>query len=153
MLNSSAMTWLLVAESVVKVLAALLTPIIAVIAVLIARQQSITNKRQLRLALFDRRMSIFDSATKLMKAAINQKNLGTEEIFTFAWETRQCEFLFGQDIVAYLKEVLTKAAKMHEELFTGQNPARVTELVTWFIAQMDEAKKKFGKYMEFPEAF
>src|SRR5258708_5797216 len=141
-------------EKVTRVSVAALTPIIAGIAVFIAYQQHVTNKRQLRLALYDRRMSIFESTTKLIRSAAKNVKVEWNDIFTFAWETRECEFLFGPDIVAYLKEVETRAAKMHEDVLTEQqNPARVAEHVMWFIAQLDDAKKRFGKYMAFPEAF
>jgi hypothetical protein len=134
------------------VLAGLLTPTIGGIAVYIAYQQHVTNKRHLRLALYDKRMFIFEATTKLIRSAANNMDVAWNDIFIFAWETRECEFLFGPDIVKYLKEVEVRAAKMHENVLTD-HPSMVTEHVTWFIAQLNEAKKRFGRYMMFPEAF
>src|ERR1700737_1140111 len=146
------MTCLFDVEKVSRVVTAVLTLLIGAIALYIAYQQSVTNKRQLRLALYDRRMVIFNSTTNLMRAVVSQVDVTLIEMFNFAYETRECEFLFGPEIVNYLKEVLAKAAKLRVEVVTReQNPAKINELVTWFVAELDEARKKFGKYMSFPE--
>jgi len=87
-------------EKVVRVFAALLTPTIGAIALYIAYQQHVINRRQLRLALSDRRLAVFNSTMKLIAAVIRNARVELDDLYTFLLETRDHEFLFGPDIAA-----------------------------------------------------
>jgi hypothetical protein len=141
--------------AVVSVFSALLTPMIAAIAVYIAFQQYVTNRRQLRLALFERRLKVFESASELIATVLSRGKVGNNDLFKFLQETRENEFLFGADIAAYLHELYGKASDVYAlEGATDDEPRkqRIATLL-WFSGQGDKVKKKFGKYMAFPEAF
>lgn len=143
-----------IGEGVLRVFSALLTPTIAVVAAYIAWQQHKTNKNQLRLALFDRRLKVFNSAGKLIATILREARIEWRELGEFRSETNESDFLFGPDITNYLNELYTKAIRVHA-LVTAQNPenaAEQTQVFTWFEAQLDEVKKKFGRYMAFKEA-
>jgi hypothetical protein len=160
-MNLSDVTFRLLGwEQVVKVLtglvsvfSALLTPVIAVVAVYIAWQQYKTNKNQFRLALFDRRSKVFNSTGELIATVLRLARVEKADLTKFLWETRESEFLFGSDIAAYLHELYGKASDVYSlEAATDEEPRkhRVATLL-WFSGQGDEAKKKFGKYMAFRE--
>jgi hypothetical protein len=130
----------------------LLTPLIAIMAVYIARQQWVTNRRQLRLALFDRRLSVYNSTKTIILAVVQKTKLDMDDVFRFDYETREHEFLFGSDITAYLKVVRDKALALFVQDVPPPKPAAErTELVEWFFLQSNEARKKFGKYMAFQD--
>jgi len=134
----------------VSVFSALLTPVIALVAAYIAWQQHKTNNNQFRLALFDRRLKVFNSAGELIGKVLREARVEIADIPKFLWETRESEFLFGSDIAAYLHELYGKAADLHA--LAGAPPEeayRRTEVLRWFSGQGDEAKRKFGKYMAF----
>ena len=56
----------------VQIFSALLTPVIAGIVAYIAGQQWKTNQRQLRLALLDKRMAVFDGVMNFILITLKQ---------------------------------------------------------------------------------
>jgi hypothetical protein len=138
-------------EMLVKVLSALLTPAIALVTTYIAWQQHNTNRRQLRLALFDRRLRVFDSTIKLIVTILRNAIVQLNELYSFLSETSQHEFLFGPDIGEYIDEVYGKAVQLEAQAAAQLTPQARTALLLWFSGQSDEARKKFGKYMAFTE--
>lgn len=139
-------------EKVVRVFSALLVPTIGVVTTYIAWQQHNTNRRQLRLALFDRRLKVFNSTVKLIATGLRRARVELDEIFAFLSETREHEFLFGADIAAYINDIYHKVVELQAQMFAPPEEAKKrTELLVWFNGQTDEAKKKFGKYMTFKE--
>jgi hypothetical protein len=130
----------------------LLTPLIAIMALYIARQQWVTNRRQLRLALFERRLAVYNSTKAIIVVVIQRARLEMDDVFKLDYETREHEFLFGSDISAYLKEVRDKALELYLLDVPSPKPAAErTELVKWFLLQSNEARKKFGRYMAFQD--
>lgn len=128
----------------------LLTPLIAIMAVYIARQQWVTNRRQLRLALFDRRMSVYNAAMALIVVAFQKATLDINDLQTFAYGIKDHEFLFGTDISAYLKLLRDKGWLLHKTNLTPtENAAEITDIMKWFLDQTTEAGKTFRKYMAF----
>jgi hypothetical protein len=141
-------------EKTAGIVSALLVAVIGVITSYIAWQQYITNRRQLRLALFDRRLVLFNATVDFIQIIFRNARVDLEDIFKFDSETRDLEFLFGPEIAEYVKTVRTKAI----DLLENDAPPTADEVrsrrdsLLWFTGQFDEAKKKFGKYMAFPEA-
>lgn len=141
-------------EKVVRVSSAFLTPVIALVTAYIAWQQHKTNKNGFRLALFERRLKVFNSATELIFKTIEDADIQIPDLKQFLWDSRESEFLFGADIAGYLKELYDRAANLHV-LSAANNPetaAAQTQVLHWFSGQGDEAKKRFGKYMAFKES-
>jgi hypothetical protein len=140
-------------EKLTRVFAALLTPTIGAIAVYIAFQQYKTNKNQFRLALLERRLKVFDSASELIATVLRHARVDVPDLTKFLSGTRESEFLFGSDIAVYLHELYGKAAEVYALADVPLEEANQrAEVLKWFSGQGDEAKKKFGKYMAFREA-
>ena len=140
-----------------RVLSGLLTPAIAAIAAYIAyqqwktaHQQAETNKRQARLALFDKRMVVFNNTTKLIADVFREGQVTQKRLIIFVSETREHQFLFGPDIAQYLEELWRKGNDLAKRILVGQ-PEGQLELMQWFQDQLKEAPEKFAKYMRFPE--
>src|SRR5437879_2462811 len=84
--------------SIMPVLAALLTPTIAAIAVLIAYEQFVVNHRQYRLALFEKRWTIFNAVAKFIAGILQEANITMPQCIKLLQDTRDHEFLFGSEV-------------------------------------------------------
>jgi hypothetical protein len=139
---------------VVRVLSALLTPTIGVITAYIAVQQYKTNRRQHRLALFEKRMKVFDSTMNFIAAVLRDANVELEQLFRLMRETREHELLFGPEIGQYINdELYKKGLELHTRRAVGgqENIERGTALSEWFSGQSRVATAKFLKYIDFRE--
>ena len=133
------------AKPLVEVLSALLTPLIAVIATYIAWQQHVMNRRQLRLALFEKRMAVFNGVIKLISAVVRQARVEIDDLYGFLTDTYGYEFLFGKEVKTYVDELYEKAADVHARM------ANEEECLFWFCGQAEQARKVFAKYLSIPE--
>lgn len=133
-----------------RFLSAILTPLIATIAVYIAWQQFAINRRQHRLALFEKRMAVFNSTMNMIASVVQTANPTLPECFKFIQETRDHEFLFGPEVGVFINEVYKKATALYAHIQVGPSgAAQQTEIMTWFIGQMGEARKIFLRYLDF----
>ena len=116
------------------------------IALTIQRQQANTNRLQYRLALFERRMKVFDSTMDLIAVVLPRA-------FQFLRETRDHELLFGAEIKDYLDEVYRKTVRLHtiDAVSRSEDIPKRTELLDWFSRQSAVATRKFLKYLNFRE--
>lgn len=129
---------------------AFLTPLIAMLALYIARQQFLVNHRQHRLALFERRLTVFNSTMNMIASVVQSANPTLAQSFQFIKDTRDHEFLFGPEVGEFIDEVYKKATALHAYIVAGPNgAAQQTEVMTWFIAQMGEARRIFLPYLDF----
>jgi hypothetical protein len=133
-----------------RVLSASLPVVISAIVTYIAWQQFAINRRQHRLALFEKRMVVFNSTMKMIAAVVQSANPSLGRCFQFIQDTRDHEFLFGPEVGNFINEVYKKATALHAHIMTGSSSAaQQTEIMTWFIGQMDEARKIFLPYLDF----
>jgi hypothetical protein len=141
-------------EKLVRVFSALLTPAIALLVAYIAWQQQKTSKNQFRLALFERRLKVFNSTGELIATVLRRGKVANDELVNFLYDTRENEFLFGPDIAAYLHELYGKASDVYslEGATDEESKKQRIEALKWFSGQGDEAKKRFGIYMAFKKA-
>jgi hypothetical protein len=132
---------------------ALLTLVIAGIALLIQRQQALTNRLQRRFALFERRMKVFDATTILIGEVIRNGNVTLEQLFTFLRGTRENELLFGSEIKAYLEELYKKGNKLRalDTVNRPEDAKERLELLNWLSTQRPVIVQKFLPYMDFRE--
>jgi hypothetical protein len=140
-------------EKVVPLLTAMLTPAIALLAAYIAWQQHKTNRNQFRLSLFERRYKLFDSTSKLIATVLKRGKIANTDLEEFLWDTKESEFLFGNDIKTYLAELYDKAVDVYSLEAAADDPQKEKRKQTllWFSGQGDEIKKRFGRYMAFRE--
>jgi hypothetical protein len=138
-------------ERLVRVLAALLTPAIGVVTTYIAIQQYKTNRRQHRLALFEKRMAVFDSTMNLIAAVLRAGRVELDQLFTLLRETRDHELLFGPEIGEFIMEVYRTGLELNTRDAVGgqESVARRTELLNWFGGRSAVAREKFLKYLDF----
>lgn len=140
-------------------LKALLTPIIAVLAVYIAYRQWLTTRNQFRLNYFDRRLSVYTAAMELVSEIGITGTISPEKARTFLVKTREARFLFADDIDVYCAELYKKSELLgtKKEDFRDMSPQdskrerminEITELQTWFQNQISNIPQRFEKYLK-----
>lgn len=133
-----------------RVLSAALPVVISAIVTYIAWQQFAINRRQHRLALFEKRMVVFNSTMKMIASVAQSANPTLSQCFQFIQDTRDHEFLFGPEVGEFINEVYKKATALHAHIQAGVGgAAQQTQIMQWFIGQMGEARKVFLKYLDF----
>jgi hypothetical protein len=143
-------------ESVI-ILSAILSPMLAVITVIIIILQYRLAKYFWRLDLFEKRYSIYNSSIEFISKIVSNAKITNDELFSFLRNTRDRDFLFADDIKKYLNELYSRAL----ELYSLENKLKSepvgeqrnsdcdeeSELLKWFSSQYDIARIKFGKYL------
>lgn len=137
-----------------KVIAGALPIGIAIAVAYIAWAQYQVNRRQYRLALFERRMAIYTAVTARCAAVVSANASDLDGNIKFLRETRDHEFLFGQEVVAFITEIWKQGNNLSTYMaLRPRQPAKEAEIVNWFNTQLSEARKHFAKYIDFTDAY
>ena len=134
-LSGQAIDW----AQVGKVLLASIPPLVLLITTYIAVMQFLINRRQYRLALFEKRLAVFDSTMRMIASVVKMGKADLNECFQFMQETRHHELLFGPEVSKFINEVYHKAVELYAQIAPGDAAAQRTEILTWFVAQMKQA--------------
>jgi len=121
----------------VTVLAALLTPVVAVFATIIALQQWRTAREKLKLDLFDRRLPVYEQTRDILSRRMALGSISSSEINDFGIKVRVSRWLFGSTIAEYLEEIVGR--------LQGLNSLEL-ELET--IADENDRKHNIGQQRE-----
>ena len=145
----------------IDLFSALLTPLVAAIAVYIAYQQWQTNRRKLDLDLYDRRLRIYQTVSRFISKVLTDLFPEPQDFSEYWRDTAEADFLFGSDIRDYVRTLAKRAAQLrrwrseyrdysqpknkdydHDKVVAG------TEQETrWFAAQPEAARRLFAKYL------
>ncbi|MGQ0833701.1 MAG: hypothetical protein ACT4O5_02060 [Gammaproteobacteria bacterium] len=138
----------------VPILAALLTPTIAIAGVYIAAQQWRTNRNKLKLELFDRRYAFYEAATELIGRVITTGKASSSTTLQFLMKTKGAKFIVGAALAEYLDKLYREASLLHsldselEGVPAGpersQNVRRQREIKEWISSQYDVLDIKFA---------
>ena len=147
----------------VEVFNALLTPVIAGIAVYIAYQQHLVNKHALRNQLYERRNSVFKSSMSYLADIMREGSTDFHRAGQFYAETSEAEFLFSEVISNHMEELYSKGIDLvglQEQLYpsdsslglpVGEKRSAIAkekgELLKWFYHQIKTTKDMFRKEM------
>jgi hypothetical protein len=93
-------------------LASLLTPAIALLAVVIAWAQWYTARSKLVLDLFKERMEVYTGVRKVMGRVMQHGTADVEDIANFSGPQDQARFVFGKDVSNYLQELRKTLANL-----------------------------------------
>jgi hypothetical protein len=161
--------WVKAAQIAQGFSAPLLALVLGVITVLVQlrqsetqRQQAKTNHLQYRLALFERRMKVFDATMAFIALVMREAQIKTyEPLFGLKAKTAESQWLFGSEISEYIDELFRKGNRLHA-IYAARLPEDNTrpedipvdvEINEWFSAQVEKslARDRFLKYMDFRE--
>ena len=149
-------------ENTIQILTGLLTPVIAVLAVIIAYRQYKTAKQKLAFDLFDRRLRIYEEVRNFLLIIIRDADVEYAESTKFINSVTEAEFLFGKEVVQYLNTIYQRAIQLRSwnEKFCdytkvqpeGYNHSEVVEEMhkelDWLINQLEPSKEIFRKYLD-----
>jgi hypothetical protein len=127
------------------------TPIIAIVTAYVAVQQYLVNRRQYRLALFERRMVVFNRTMEMIASVNADANASLQDCMKFMRDTRDHELLFGPEVGKFINEVYRGATKLHAHIATDYSGTAEQQgkLLDWFAERMGECRKVFLKYLDF----
>jgi len=143
----------------VEILSALLTPVIAIIAVYIAYRQYQIEKSKLNLELYDRRLHIYEEVKKIISIIVQKASAEPEEMFNFRSAVSEADFLFDSDITDYIQEIWDRGFNLiqNNQLYSRSPSPQdydheaVTDAIhqecMWFADQFEPVKSKFKKYL------
>jgi len=151
-------------KSLVDVLSAALTPVIAVVATYIAYQQWRTNKSRLAHEFYDRRLTVFKAVRTFYGEIGDAGTARYGMAMTFYAATAEAEFLVSDEIREHIDELYKKGmdlASLHEKMYpssgepglpVGSERSKVAEehskLLLWFCRDaIAETRKRFRKYL------
>lgn len=150
-------------DVVIDVFSALLTPVIAAIAVYIAYQQWEINRRklELELELYERRLRVHQAVTRFVGKVITEASLYTQDFSELSRGTAEADFLFASDVRVYRKDLNMHGAilrKWNNEYRDNQQvPAEgydhgavvkgIEQELKWFADQLEGARQLFAKYL------
>jgi hypothetical protein len=143
-------------------ISALLTPLIALIAIYIAWQQWRTNQQKLDLERYDRRLQIYKEIQTLIGVVIRKGDAPFEAIVQLRINSAEADFLFGPDIRVYIEEVvdhalnLSNAHRQYDDAIKGEpwpdyDRQKVVAIMhdecIWISNQQPVALERFRKYL------
>jgi hypothetical protein len=148
-------------DLIVRVFQGLLTPVIGGVAVYIAWQQYQSNSAKLQLDTYDRRLRIYQELLDLLRAVMRNADASWDDLGKFARGTAEADFLFGDDISAYLREVYSRCLKLRQanqqyrdytqEIPPGYDHTKVVDekhaALNWLMKQDEIAKNKFRPHL------
>jgi hypothetical protein len=145
-----------------QILQALLTPVIAGIAVYIAWQQWKVNARKLALDQYERRLRIYQRVVEMLRFVCSKFSPEIHDLMMFSSDTAEADFLFGPEIPKYIDEIYSRGVDLntanaeYRDVFqpspAGYDHQKIVNAMTeqkkWFVAQFSVAKEKFRKYID-----
>ena len=150
-------------KDLVEILNALLTPIIAILAVYIAWQQYQIEHHSLRNQLYERRYVVFKAFMSFLADIMREGKTNYSRVGQFYAEASEADFLFTEAVGKKRDELHSKGVHMvylHERMYpsdgsqglpVGEERSKVakenTDLLKWFYDQIGEIKNLFKSEM------
>jgi hypothetical protein len=147
--------------SLIDVLSALLTPIIALLAIYIAYQQYKISEHRLRHEIYEKRVKIYMAVNKFISQITANGQTNFTNCHEFYSEASEAAFLFDSSIMEYIDQLYGKAIvliELQEKLYpsdesqgleVGEERSNVASqkavLFKWFAKQLTESKELFTK--------
>ncbi len=148
-------------EAILRFLSAALTPLVAIVATVIAFQQFLINKRKLKLDLFEKRFEVFGAVLDFIDLIATRQLPKQEDIVRLDRARLTSRFLFNSEVPKLIAAIREKAqvvsaldsrAKEVASLGGGELllEARKSqeELLKWFEEQRGQSERVFEKYLK-----
>ncbi|MFN4017453.1 MAG: hypothetical protein ACK4JB_19090 [Reyranella sp.] len=126
-----------------------------------ARQQAKVNERKVEADLYDRRLKIYEEVRRVLGVAMRKGDVPVEDFLQFSAGIADADFLFGDDVVEYLKALRERCNNLglwndllrvppesrgpdhdHQKIVKDKY-----DTARWIVAQHEPAKQLFKKYM------
>lgn len=127
----------------------------------IARQQAKVNERKVEVDLYDRRLKVYEEVRRVLGVAMRKSDVPVEDFLQFSAGIADADFLFGDDVVEYLKVLRERCNRlgMWNDLIRIPPESRGDDhdqqkyikdkhdTAKWIVAQHEPAKTLFKNYM------
>ena len=141
-------------QTIGNVLTGMLTPLIAAVVAYIAWEQYQINRRQYRLALFEKRLVIYNAVMLRLAEVVQLYASPLQDNIRFVRETRDHEFLFGPEVKLFIDQIYKHGNNlMTLQAVQPRKPQDEADEVNWFNVHLTEARTLFFKYIDFTEKF
>ena len=134
-------------DTIGKISAGLLTPLIAGVVAYVAVQQYKINRRQYRLALIEKRLVIYNAVLSRIVEVVNDMDSPLDKNIRFIRETRDHEFLFGPEVAAFINDIWKRGNDLMTLKLTSSPGQRQIDIINWFDQQRAEARSIFFDYI------
>lgn len=150
-------------KELVDVLSALLTPVIALLAVYIAWQQYKIQHRSYNGQMYERRREVFKAFMAYLSQVMRDGKTSYERLGQFYAEASEADFLFGEAAINKREELYSRGIDMvagHERMYpsdgspglpVGAERSKVahehSEHLKWVFKQIPEVKRIFKAEM------
>jgi hypothetical protein len=138
----------------VQILQALAVPLIAAVGAWVAIQQMRIARIKLQHDLYDRRYAIFQAVRRFLDATVVSLVVSSDILRAFVIGTADAEFLFPDELAAYLGE-MSRRARTAQSIYTTMqslpegSPERAkanlaaNEQTRWLVEQIDALTARF----------
>jgi hypothetical protein len=137
----------------------LLTLLIAVMAIYIARQQWITARNKLKLDLFNARFTLYVAAKKLISSILINGGISDVDLYSFKSNTNSARWMTNAEVATYFSnELFSRAVELNrlsfeksslrdeDEVF--ENGKQQAAIKQWFLSQFDVLDSKFSDLLQ-----
>ena len=108
------------------------------------------GKKQRRIALIPFRIEIHDATRRFLSKVSQEARVEREWLMDLLRETRHAEYFFGEEIKSHINNLYQKGLRW-VLLNDTHRIEEASQLIEWFVKQIDETKKLFGKYLNVSE--
>lgn len=146
-------------QTLIDILSAMLTPIIGILALIIAYQQFNINKQRLRHETYDRRLAVFKSVQKHLVSIVSDNKTTTQQCVEFYSDASEAAFLFDSTVLDGVEVIYKKSidlASCEEKLFPADGSPGLQDvaeraavakekenLINWHQEQLKLSKEYF----------
>jgi hypothetical protein len=143
-------------SEILSVSRALLAPVVAVLALLVAYGQYRTARHQRRIELFDRRFSIYTRTIDFVRASCRGDTVASEIAADFWAAVTEAQFLFGKDVIHALEVIKDRAIdiSVSKSMISATPPEEELKYVysmhdhqQWFSRAEEPVTKVFRHYL------
>lgn len=138
--------------------AALLTPVVAVLAAVIAYRQWRLAQNKLKFDLLDRRLLIYEGAGTFLLSVYKNRKATDEEVFDFRVAMRESKWLLDDSLAEYLKQLHSKATELliladeiegeRDDEVRVKNTKKQLAIQEWFLKQFEVLDEKFTPFLK-----
>ncbi len=143
-------------NEIMSVSRALLAPVVAVLALLVAYGQYRTARHQRRIELFDRRFSVYTRTVNFVRASCHGDIVASEISAEFWAAVTEAHFLFGKDVIHALEVIKYRAIdiSVSKSMIAATPPEEELKYVysmrdhqQWFSRAEEPITKVFRHYL------
>lgn len=143
-------------NEILSVSRALLAPVVAVLALLVAYGQYRTARHQRRIELFDRRFSVYKRTIDFVRASCRGDTVAFEIAADFWAAVTEAQFLFGKDVIHALEVIKSRAIdiSVSKSMISATPPEEGLKYVysmrdhqQWFSRAEEPVTKVFRRYL------